>query len=87
MQNHLSRRTFLGVSASFLAADRLFGQPAANSRKPNPELERLGGVAVAEAKKAGPHTPTSASTATASSSPDIASRPNAAATRPTKCRS
>ena len=53
MQNHLSRRTFLGMSASLLVADRLFGQPAANSRKPNPDLERLGAVAVAEAKKAG----------------------------------
>ncbi len=35
------------------AADRLFGAPAEQSRKPNPDLERLGGVALAEAKKAG----------------------------------
>src|SRR5580704_18021394 len=52
----LSRRCFLGVAATgvFLpAADRLFGQPSDKSGKPSPELERLGAVALAEAKKAG----------------------------------
>ena len=56
MKTHpsLTRRRFLGASAaSLLAADRLFGQPAAASKKPNPDLERLGAVALAEAKKAG----------------------------------
>src|SRR5450432_3314021 len=51
-----TRRRFLGASvtgASLLAADRLFGQPADASKKPNPDLERLGAVALAEAKKAG----------------------------------
>ena len=52
----LTRRRFLGASAtgaSLLAADRLFGEPADAPKKPNPDLERLGAVALAEAKKAG----------------------------------
>jgi len=52
----LSRRHFLGVAASgasLLAADRLFGQSSDQSQKPSPELEKLGDVALAEAKKAG----------------------------------
>src|SRR5689334_21563059 len=49
-----SRRGFLGASAGALvAADRLFGSPAEAPRKPDAELERLGAVALAEAKKAG----------------------------------
>ncbi len=50
----LTRRGFLGVSgAALLAGDRLFGAPADTPKKPSPELERLGAVALAEAKKAG----------------------------------
>jgi len=50
-----TRRRFLGATltgASLASAARLFGEPAA-SNKPNPDLERLGAVALAEAKKAG----------------------------------
>ena len=36
-----------------LVADRLFGEPQAGSDKPSPELEKLGAVAIAEAKKLG----------------------------------
>src|ERR1035438_9083776 len=56
MKTHpfLSRRRFLGASAvTLLAADRLFGEPADAPKKPNPELEGLGAIALAEAKKAG----------------------------------
>ncbi len=50
----LSRRRFLGVSAGALAAaDRLFGSPADAPKKPSADLERLGAIALAEAKKAG----------------------------------
>jgi hypothetical protein len=52
----LTRRRFLGASvtgASLLAADRLFDEPADTATKPSPDLERLGAVALAEAKKAG----------------------------------
>ncbi len=54
LQRYLSRRGFLGASAGALvAAERLFGEPADAPKKPNADLERLGGVALAEAKKAG----------------------------------
>ena len=36
-----------------MLADRLFGAPAPDATKPNPELEKLGEVAIAEAKKQG----------------------------------
>jgi TldD protein len=36
-----------------LAANRLFGEPVDAPKKPNPELERLAAVALAEAKKVG----------------------------------
>ncbi len=53
-QRYLSRRGFLGASAGALvAAERLFGEPADAPKKPSADLERLGGVALAEAKKAG----------------------------------
>ena len=54
MLHHLTRRNFLSASASaLLAADRLFGAPAPDSATPAPELEKLGAVALAEAKKQG----------------------------------
>ena len=56
MRTPISRRSFLGAAAtgaSLLVADRLFGQPDAASKTPNPDLEKLGAVALAEAKKAG----------------------------------
>jgi TldD protein len=56
MRIPISRRTFLNAAAagaSLLVADRLFGQPDAASKTPNPDLEKLGAVALAEAKKAG----------------------------------
>jgi TldD protein len=46
----LTRRTFLQSSAAAGLATRLFSAPA-DSKKPNPELENLGAVALAEAKK------------------------------------
>jgi len=52
----LTRRRFLGASAtgaSLLAAGRLFGEPAGAPDKPNPDLEKMAAVALAEAKKAG----------------------------------
>src|SRR5580658_9051682 len=51
----LSRRAFLATAtgASVLAANKLFGAPADTSTKPNPALEKLGAVALAEAKKQG----------------------------------
>jgi TldD protein len=45
----LSRRTFLETSAAAMAA-RLFAAPQ-DAKKPNKELENLGAVAIAEAKK------------------------------------
>ena len=45
----LTRRTFLQTSSATALASRLFA--AADSNKPNPELETLGAVALAEAKK------------------------------------
>lgn len=42
------------VSAASLAlANRLFGEPASGSSRPTPELEKLGAVAIGEAKKQG----------------------------------
>jgi TldD protein len=51
------RRAFIGGSAttaaSLLFAEELFGAPDSDSTKPNPALEKLGAVALAEAKKQG----------------------------------
>ena len=41
------------TAAALLAADELFGAPDADATKPNPALEKLGAVALAEAKKQG----------------------------------
>src|ERR1700761_5555379 len=54
----ISRRGFLTTTAASLAvADRLFGQAPAKfqsaAQKPSPEMEKLGAVALAEAKKQG----------------------------------
>ena len=53
----LHRRAFLAQSAttaaSLLFAHELFGTPDADSTKPNPALEKLAGIALAEAKKQG----------------------------------
>jgi len=52
----LTRRSFIGASASaasLAAASRLFGEPTQDSTKPSPDLEKLGEVAVHEAKKNG----------------------------------
>ena len=46
----LSRRTFIQTSSATALATRLFSAPA-DATKPNPELESLGAVALAEAKK------------------------------------
>src|ERR1044072_4431502 len=46
----LTRRTFLNSSAAATLATRLFAAPD-DARKPNPELEKLGDVALREAKK------------------------------------
>ena len=46
----LSRRTFLNTSSATALATRLFSAPA-DSKAPNPELESLAAVALAEAKK------------------------------------
>src|SRR5438132_8539377 len=51
-----TRRAFLAAtatSASVLVATDLFGEPIDTATKPNPSLERLGAVAMAEAKKQG----------------------------------
>src|ERR1051325_8279052 len=52
-----SRRAFLAGSAATAAslawAENLFGAPDATATKPNPALEKLGAVALAEAKKQG----------------------------------
>src|SRR5262245_22537209 len=45
----LTRRTFLTASSAALAT-RLFAAPK-DSKTPNPELEKLGAIALAEAKK------------------------------------
>jgi TldD protein len=52
----LTRRAFLGATvsaASLVKANRLFGEPSSTSSKPSPELEKLGAIAIAEAKKQG----------------------------------
>lgn len=53
----LHRRAFLAQSAttaaSLLFAHKLFGEPDANSTKPNPALEKLAAIALSEAKKQG----------------------------------
>src|SRR5579864_3442736 len=52
----LTRRSFLATTAtgaSVLLADRLFGSPQGASTKPDPALEKLGAVALAEAGKQG----------------------------------
>src|SRR5205823_2920307 len=48
-----TRRAFLTTAASLLFADELFGATDAASTKPNPALEKLGAIALAEAKKQG----------------------------------
>ena len=51
-----TRRSFLTTTASgtsVLLANKLFGAPTDTTTKPNPELEKLGAVALAEAKKQG----------------------------------
>src|SRR5579863_9280506 len=49
-----TRRGFLGASAgAWVAAERLFGEPADAPKKPSPDLERLGVIALTEAKRAG----------------------------------
>src|SRR6202140_3486845 len=53
---HPTRRSFVSTSVSavsLLLADRLFGAPEPNSTKPAAELEKLGTVAITEAKKQG----------------------------------
>jgi TldD protein len=60
-KRHVTRRDFLGTAflgtaatgASILFANRLFGAPEDAPGKPSPELEKLAGVALAEAKKQG----------------------------------
>src|SRR5271154_4850900 len=56
MSQNTTRRSFVATSvsaASILLANRLFGEPQPNATKPTSELERLGAVAIAEAKKQG----------------------------------
>src|SRR5580704_3138494 len=51
-----TRRSFVSTSVSavsMLLANRLFGEPQPDSSKPTAELEKLGAVATAEAKKLG----------------------------------
>jgi len=51
-----TRRSFIATSvsaASLALANRLFGEPASGSLLPTPELEKLGAVAIGEAKKQG----------------------------------
>jgi len=51
-----TRRSFIGSSvsaASLLASDRLFGGRAPDGSKPSADLEKLGEVAIGEAKKQG----------------------------------
>ncbi len=50
------RRAFLtgsATTASLLFAEKLFGAPAVEASKPNPELARLSAIALTEAKKQG----------------------------------
>src|ERR1700722_9425100 len=50
----ITRRGFLATTAASLAfSDKLFGAPQPASTKPTPALEKLGAVALAEAKKQG----------------------------------
>src|SRR6202050_5588109 len=53
----IHRRAFLACSispvASLLSAEELFGAPEPDSSKPNPALEKLGAIALEEAKKQG----------------------------------
>jgi TldD protein len=52
----VTRRSFLAATASgtsVLMANKLFGAPSDASTKPNPELEKLGAVALTEAMKLG----------------------------------
>ena len=56
LNRHFTRRSFLATaaaSASLSGASNLFGNPGGTSTKPDPALERLGAVALAEAKKQG----------------------------------
>jgi TldD protein len=56
MGHKTTRRSFVATSvsaASLALANRLFGEPSPNSTKPLPELEKLGAVAIGEAKKQG----------------------------------
>jgi TldD protein len=51
-----TRRAFLAQSVSatsLLQANRLFGEPSPNSTTPSPDLEKLGAVALTDAKKQG----------------------------------
>jgi TldD protein len=51
-----TRRSFIATSvsaASLLAADRLFGERAPDGTRPSADLEKLGDVAIGEAKKQG----------------------------------
>src|SRR5260370_4863084 len=53
----VTRRAFLATStttaAALIFAEELFGSPDGSESKPNPALEKLGAVALAEAKKQG----------------------------------
>jgi TldD protein len=56
MSSLFTRRSFLATSASaasVLLANKLFGASTETTTKPNPELEKLGAVALGEAKKQG----------------------------------
>ena len=56
MSRKFTRRSFIGSSvsaASLLASDRLFGGRAPDGSKPSADLEKLGEVAIGEAKKQG----------------------------------
>ena len=56
MSRKVTRRSFLGgsvSSASLLFAERLFGERGPDGTKPSADLEKLGGVAIGEAKKQG----------------------------------
>ncbi len=52
MTHPFSRRSFLSA-ASLAFAEKLFGAPDASSTKPDPALEKLGSVALEEAKRQG----------------------------------
>jgi TldD protein len=56
VNGHFSRRSFVATAAggaSWLLANKLFGEPNSGSSKPDPALEKLGAVALEEAKKHG----------------------------------